>query len=251
MKTLKAAFLAFSVIGWLFVSSAANEPLRLLDGRVFYDWQVLSETATTVTIKHKGGGLKFEKRFLPEALLKVYPIDKEAVAKAAAAKEAIEKEALEKAQAKEDQDRAAVAQSAQAPTKSDPQPASVTRSETRQNTPRTMSTEVSTVLLPADANRAVHFVEYRLSGEALGLEVRTGENEQHNQTHDVNAMTGWSRSCQARTGDRLYFWAKEGSTGGETFRIQIYVDTLLVKEANARGINTEAELSYTLPSSGD
>lgn len=64
------------LLALVFTTTAAlAADLTLKNGTTYKDYQVLSETATTVTIKHKSGGAKIEKKVLPPDLLAQYPID--------------------------------------------------------------------------------------------------------------------------------------------------------------------------------
>lgn len=71
MKTLACLLLAAAGL-----ASAAD--LQLRDGRTLKDYRVMSETPTTVTIRHAGGAVKLEKKQLPDDVLKLYPIDEAA-----------------------------------------------------------------------------------------------------------------------------------------------------------------------------
>jgi hypothetical protein len=77
-----------SLLALMFASATYGDnkptPLKLTDGRVFTEWRIMSETATHVFLKHRGGGVKVAKQLLPAELRAAYPID-EAKAKAEAA----------------------------------------------------------------------------------------------------------------------------------------------------------------------
>lgn len=55
--------------------------LKLTDGRVLKDWSFLSQTASSVFVKHAGGATKVAKKLLPSEILAKYPIDVESVAR--------------------------------------------------------------------------------------------------------------------------------------------------------------------------
>jgi hypothetical protein len=57
-----------------------QKPLRLASGLVYPKWQIIGETASTVTIRYPGGAAKVEKKLLPESLQAIYRIDPAAVA---------------------------------------------------------------------------------------------------------------------------------------------------------------------------
>lgn len=67
MKMLLALILTAAI------SLQASE-LRLTDGQTFQNWSVISQTDTTVTIKHSKGGAKIPKSLLPLDLLAKYPV---------------------------------------------------------------------------------------------------------------------------------------------------------------------------------
>jgi hypothetical protein len=58
--------------------------LKLSDGRTFSAWAIMSQTASAVVVKHKGGIVKIDKKLLPPDVLSLYPIN-EAKAEAEAA----------------------------------------------------------------------------------------------------------------------------------------------------------------------
>jgi hypothetical protein len=76
----------------LMVSSAFATTVSLSDGRSFADAQIISETPTTVVIKHADGLSSVSKKLLPPALQEKHPIDEAAAVanekKSAAAREA-------------------------------------------------------------------------------------------------------------------------------------------------------------------
>ncbi len=57
-----------------------QKPLKLASGRVFQEWRIIGETASTVTVRYPGGATKVEKKLLPESLQAIYKIDPAAVA---------------------------------------------------------------------------------------------------------------------------------------------------------------------------
>lgn len=69
-KLLAALVLSLSV-------QAAQDPaqLKLEDGRAFDAWIIAAETAATVTVRHKGGMAKVDKKLLPPELRAKYPHD--------------------------------------------------------------------------------------------------------------------------------------------------------------------------------
>lgn len=77
-------FLVFASVA----SIACGADLTLTDGRVFRDYRIVSQTASTVMIRYAKGAAKVEKQLLPPEILSQYPIDQEAVAAEAKAKEA-------------------------------------------------------------------------------------------------------------------------------------------------------------------
>jgi len=73
-----------------------QKPLTLSSGRAFSKWQIIAETASTVTIRYPGGAAKVDKKLLPENLQAVYKIDP--AAGAAEAKADAEQKAIYDAQ---------------------------------------------------------------------------------------------------------------------------------------------------------
>lgn len=78
-----------ATIASLVLSSAAvaqgdaprsGDRLKLKSGTILYSWKVISETPTTLTLRHSDGAQKIRKRDLPEALAIHYPIDAAAAA---------------------------------------------------------------------------------------------------------------------------------------------------------------------------
>jgi len=80
-----------------------QKPLRLASGIVFAKWQIIAETASTVTIRYPGGAAKVDKKLLPEALRAVYKSDPAAVA--AEAKADAEQKAIYDAQVRATQEK--------------------------------------------------------------------------------------------------------------------------------------------------
>ena len=76
---------------------AAGADLQIADGRIFKDYRIISQTATTVTVRYADGIAKVEKTKLPPDLLAQYPVDEKAAAAEAA--ETAKGKALYKAQA--------------------------------------------------------------------------------------------------------------------------------------------------------
>ncbi len=259
MKTL-LLFIAITSI-------AVAADLKLTDGRTFRDYRISGETPTTVMIRHAGGAVKVDKSKLPAEVLAQHPID--TAAAAAEAEETAKGKAVYEAQAravaekkardheeflaevarKREADAARQAASPQSrPAKSAAEKKTVvTRSETRMNTPGSYASETVSLTLPPEAKRQVYVVEYEVEGGALALDLRVGENSQHSQLSNVSSKERWLRRVDAKTGDRLYLWAKAGASGGEEFRVRIKVDNRIVKEAVAKGSHVAAEISYTLP----
>lgn len=58
----------------------SGDRLRLKSGVMLFSWKVISETPTTLTLRHSEGAQKVQKRDLPEELAKHYPIDSAAAA---------------------------------------------------------------------------------------------------------------------------------------------------------------------------
>lgn len=74
MKTQLFLFLT----GLSFASAAdVASSLQLTDGRVFADWKILSETPSSLVLKHKNGIAKVGKNLLPPDVLAAHPIDPE------------------------------------------------------------------------------------------------------------------------------------------------------------------------------
>jgi len=69
MKTLTLLFCLLTPVSWLLASN-----LALTDGRVLRDATILSQSATTVTVRHAGGLASVPKAQLPEALRAQYPV---------------------------------------------------------------------------------------------------------------------------------------------------------------------------------
>jgi hypothetical protein len=65
-------------------------PLKLTNGKTYEQWVIMSETASSVFIKFKGGAAKIAKDLLPPELLALHPIDPEGVKLEAAASVAFE-----------------------------------------------------------------------------------------------------------------------------------------------------------------
>lgn len=63
------------LLAFLFATAAMAVDLKLKDGRTLVDFQVAGQTATTVTVRYKGGMAKVEKALLPAELLAQYPVD--------------------------------------------------------------------------------------------------------------------------------------------------------------------------------
>lgn len=70
---------SLTLASWVFAGD-----LTLSDGRVLTNYRILSETATTVVIRHQQGLSKVEKRLLPAKVLGQYPIDSAGAAAEAA-----------------------------------------------------------------------------------------------------------------------------------------------------------------------
>ena len=269
MKYLRLA-LSLSLFMVALAPLWAVAPLKLTDGRVFENWTIIGETAGYVTIKYDQGADKVSKTLLPEPLRGYYPLDPVAVAaeeaesvklralfneqiaatdakrahenaefqyqveKAVAVNEAARKQALVQAVAESKAPTPAVA-------------TEVTRSDTHVNTPRSVTSEVSTITIPPEDRRKVYVVEYEVVGRCPSVDVRFGQNGQHDEIRQVSPYFGWSRKVQAKTGDRLYLWAESGGAGGEEFRVRIKADGQVVREATGRGVHVAAEVSYDLP----
>lgn len=60
---------------WFCVPTARADDIVLIDGRVFREAAVFSQTATSVTIRHAGGLASVGKELLPPELRALYPID--------------------------------------------------------------------------------------------------------------------------------------------------------------------------------
>ena len=80
-----------------------QKPLRLASGLVYPKWQIIGETASTVTIRYPGGAAKVDKKLLPESLQAIYKIDPVAVA--AEAKADAEQKAIYDSQVRATQER--------------------------------------------------------------------------------------------------------------------------------------------------
>jgi len=269
MKSLRPA-LAFLLFMAVLVPLGAVTPLKLTDGRVLENWSIIGQTAGTVTIKYDQGAVKVSKTLLPEPLQKQYPLDPVAVAAEEAESvklRALFNEQIADTDAKRARENAsfqyqvdnavavnvaaqkqalvqAVAESI-APT---PAVASeVTRSDTHIDTPRSISTEVVTKTIPPENLRKTYVVDYEVVGHCSNVDVRFGQNGQHDEIKQVSPYFGWNRRVEAKTGDRLYLWAESGGAGGEEFRVRIKVDGQVVREATGQGVHVAAEASYDLP----
>lgn len=94
-----------------------QKPLRLASGLVYPKWQIIGETASTVTIRYPGGAAKVDKKLLPESLRAVYKVDPAAVAaeaKADAEKRAIYDSQVRATQQKQKEEHEALVASAAA-----------------------------------------------------------------------------------------------------------------------------------------
>lgn len=265
MRYLRFA-LSFSLFMAALAPLWAVAPLKLTDGRVLENWTIVGETAGYVTIKYDQGAVKVSKTLLPEPLRRYYPLDPVAVAAEEAesvklralfneqiattdAKRALENAALQyevdKAVAVNEAARRQALVQAAADSKVPPPAVSteVTRSDTHINTPRSVASEVSTTTIPPENMRKVYVVEYEVVGRCPSVDVRFGQNGQHDEIKQVSPYYGWSRRVEAKTGDRLYLWAESGGTGGEEFRVRIKADGQIVREAIGRGENVAAEVS--------
>jgi len=72
---MKTKFLALL---FAITSVAAGADLQIADGRIFKDYRIVSQTATTVTVRYTDGIAKVEKIKLPPDLLAQYPVDEKA-----------------------------------------------------------------------------------------------------------------------------------------------------------------------------
>jgi hypothetical protein len=61
-------------------SLALAADLELADGRIFKNYRITGQTATTVTVRYTGGMAKVDKAQLPAAVLAKYPVDEKAAA---------------------------------------------------------------------------------------------------------------------------------------------------------------------------
>jgi hypothetical protein len=99
MKTVHAFLLLFLAL------PVAAADLELSDGRIFKDFRIISQTHSTVMVRHARGMAKVDKALLPPSLQDRYPIDREA----AASEEEKAQAARAKKQAAEDKAAAAEA----------------------------------------------------------------------------------------------------------------------------------------------
>jgi hypothetical protein len=101
-----------------------QKPLRLASGVVYQKWQIIGETASTVTIRYPGGAAKVDKKLLPETLQAVYRIDPAAVAaeaKADAEQKAIYDSQVRATEEKQKEEHEALISSASAKSQQDGQ----------------------------------------------------------------------------------------------------------------------------------
>lgn len=81
---MKPQLLLFLVGISLSHAAETSSALKLTDGRVFNDWKILSETPSSVVLKHQSGMTKIGKQLLPPDVLAAHPIDAEGAKKEAA-----------------------------------------------------------------------------------------------------------------------------------------------------------------------
>ncbi len=173
-------------------SSVFGDDLTLSDGRVLTDYRILSETATTVMIRHKKGLSKVEKRLLPANVLGKHPIDlagaaTEAAEVARGKAEYAAQVAAEKIRRVSDP-AAPRTQSWQVPPARDPETAADTRRQQDEERTRELKGRAQMALITTKAKDfADHFFRYDYLAGLNGAVVSRLDLELENPT----PVTGW------------------------------------------------------------
>lgn len=166
-----------------------QKPLRLASGVVYPKWQIIGETASTVTIRFPGGAAKVDKKLLPESLQAVYKTDPAAVA--AEAKADAEQRAIYDSQVRATQERqkeeheALVAAAAKAQQDSRAQKAGVPAAASEK---RAHAEQVASIKKEAK-KYADHYFRYEYLGGVSGAVVERLDVDLR-EPRDVNGWPG-------------------------------------------------------------
>jgi hypothetical protein len=168
-----------------------QKPLRLASGLVYPKWQIIGETASTVTIRYPGGAAKVDKKLLPENLQAVYKIDPAAVAaeaKADAEQKAIYDSQVRATQEKQKEEHDALVASAAAAKAQQVSPAQRAAVSAADSEKRARAEQIAAI--KKEAKRyANHYFRYEYLGGVSGAVVERLDVDLR-EPRDVNGWPG-------------------------------------------------------------